>query len=388
MVASRPNPARRAAGTRRRRLAVLVWLIAAIAACDEPPAALSTVTPSDNQSLAVRRLQPHVWLSLGPYPVGNLGCIGGEIAWTSSTLEISKQNSRNDVIKVASLSTPAARVVASAKHGGTLTDALPITGSWIVYLEYQQRNQSSSVDFWYLSAVDWTDGQMIGLASATAGPALKELPWYDAADGRAVWNQLDTVGLPILRIFDFTTHKSVKVPLPAAMLPVEPTISANSVVFVDNGTDPARAEEDFFGRRGSLREFNLATHKLTTLSADPSAWMPRARGDEVVWTALSSSGSSRISAVRMEGGQITSFGSNPVTPSTNGAIAVWYDSQELHFMEYGFAGHHMVELLVGSWSDIRSVFAFCGKRVFFALPPAVDGGSSTIRYVDLPAGQP
>jgi hypothetical protein len=367
---------------------MLVWLIATVASCDAPPAPLSAGPPPDDQSLAVRRLQPHVWLSLGPHSVGNLGCAGDEIAWTTSARDISKQNSRNDVVKVASLSTPAPRVVATAKHGGTLTDALPMTGSWIVYLEYQQHNQSSRVEFWYLSAVDWSGGQVIGLANATEGPALDELPWYDAADGRVVWNQLDSVGLPILKMFDFSTRKSVTVPLPAAMIPVEPTLSANSVVFVDNSTDPARANEDFFGRRGTLRKFDVATHKLTTLSADPSAWMPRARGDEVVWTAISSDGSARISAVHLEGGESTTFGSNPVAPSTDGAVTVWYDSQELHFMEYGLASHHVVELLVGSWPDIRSVFAFCGKRVFFALPPAVDGGMSSIRYVNMPAGQP
>jgi len=291
------------------------------------------------------------------------------------------------VIKVANLTAPDPRVVASARHGGDLTDALRATGSWLVYLEYRQNGQTSSADFWYLNAVNWTNEQLIGLASATSGPALQELPSYDAADGRVVWNQLNSTGESILRMYDLGKGQWTTLPLPATMYPVQPTLSANSVVFVDNSTDPYRAQEDFFSRRGSIRRFDLSTNKITTLSSDPSAWMPQARGDEVIWTAMPSTGPSAVSGVQLEGGPITAFGSDPVAPLTDGSIVVWYDSSDLNFMAFGLSSHHLVDLKIGNWPDIRSVFALCGDRVFFALPPVLDGSSSTIRYFVLPAGQ-
>src|ERR1700680_794724 len=160
--------------------------------CDQSASTSPTPAPSASNKLAIHQLQPRDWVRLGPYGVGNLGCDGQEVAWSSSTQPISKQIARSDVIKVASQTSPQPKVVASAKHGGTLTDSVPVTGAWLVYLEYQQHQNTSSADFWYLNAVDWTDGQTIELASATQGAGLQGLPWYDAANGRAVWDQLNS----------------------------------------------------------------------------------------------------------------------------------------------------------------------------------------------------
>lgn len=384
MVVDRLNPVRHAAGARAGRIAALVLLlVTGLTGCNQPAATASTPTPSASDQSAVDHLQPHDWLRLGPYGVGNLGCDGQEVAWSTSTQPISKQNSRNDVIKVAGQTSPQPRVVASAKHGGTLTDSVPVTGSWLVYLEYQQHGNSATVDFWYLTAVDWSNGQTIELASATQGAGLGELPWYDAANGRAAWNQLNSAGASIIRVHDFTSGATATLPLPASMYPVQPTISVDAVIFVDNSTDPARAHEDFFGRRGSLRRFDLATQKLSTLSSDPTAWMPEARGTEVVWTVMPSTGTPTVAGVRLGGGGVTTYGSNPVTPETDGSIVVWYDSHTLKFMEYRLQKSKLVALQLGTYQDPRSVSALCGTRLFFALPPVVDGGSSTIRYVDL-----
>jgi hypothetical protein len=385
VVADRQHPVGNAAGVRAGRIAALGLLVASMPACAQPITSQPTSTPLASNQSAIDHLQPIDWLRLGPYGVGNLGCDGQEVAWSTSTQPISKQNSRNDVIEVASKASPQPKLVVSATHGGDLTDSVPITGSWLVYLEYQQHQNSASVDFWYLNAVDWVNGQTIELAGATQGAGLGELPWYDAANGRAVWNQLDSAGKPIIRMHDFTTGATTTLPLPSSMYPVQPTTTASSVIFVDNSTDPDRAHEDFFGRRGSLRRFDLTTQKLSTLSSDSTAWMPEARGNEVVWTAMPSGQPPSVSAIPLGGGTITMLGSNPVAPQTDGSIVVWYDSHALTFMEYGLQKSRLVELHVGSYQDPRSVAALCGKRLFFALPPAVDGGTSTIRYVDLPS---
>jgi hypothetical protein len=345
--------------------------------CFEPPGSATPSTP-----LGVVNLQSHDWLSLGPYAVGNLGCGDEVVAWSTSTVPISKTSNTNDILKVASVATGRARTVAHASHGGTLTDLVPVTGSWVVYLEYRQHLQTSSADYWYLNAANWNTGAIIELAATTSGTGLHELPWYDAADGRAVWDQLDSAGRAILRLHDFQTGESTTLPIPSGMYPVQPTISGNSIVFVDNSTDPNRAHEDFLGRRGSLRRLDLVTQSITTLSAAPSAWMPLARGGEVVWTNMSSTGPTSVSGVSMNGGSIKNFGSDPVTPVTDGARVVWYDSDTLRFATYGLHTGKLLQLQVGNWQDVRSVFALCNGRLFFALP--ADSGSNTIRYVDLP----
>lgn len=384
MVGAGPQTARQVVGrVIAGSLAVVVATQLAGCAQSQPAQATPSSSLSPTTTSGVAQLEPHDWVRIGPYGVGNLGCGDQVLAWTTGTQPISKVNHRNDVIEIRSLNGGAARVIASAKHGGTLTDSVPITGSWLVYLEYQQHLQTSSADFWYLDAANWTTGQVIGLASATAGAPLGELPWYDAADGRAAWNQLDANGTEALRIYDFNSGESTRLTLPAGMYPVQPTISGSSVVFVDNSTDPERAHEDFLGRHGSLQRFDLQTGQVATLSGDPTAWMPRAGGGEVVWTVVSKG---VVSGVSLSGGPVRTFGgSNPITPQTNGTVVVWYDSRALRFMAFGLKDGRLTELQVGNWPDMRSVFALCNNRLFFALPPALDGDSSTIRYVDLTA---
>jgi hypothetical protein len=83
----------------------------------------------------------------------------------------------------------------------------------------------------------------------------------------------------------------------------------------------------------------------------------------------------------MAGGTVKTFGVDPPEPQTNGSIVVWYDFATLHFMAFNLKENRLVELQIGTWADVRSVFALCGNRLWFALPPG--NGSSTIRYVDL-----
>jgi hypothetical protein len=376
------NRARRAVGHSAGRAVVLAAFAVGLASCDVTPAASPSASPVATPLATTEVLAYHDWLKLGPYGVGDLGCDGQELAWSSGSQPISKQNSLEDVIRVANQSEPTSKVIAFAKHGGTLTDVVAVTGAWVVYMEYQQHGQGSSVDFWYLTAVDWANGNVLQLASATSGLALQELPWYDASGGKAVWDQLDSNGAPVLHMYDFAAGQTTTLPIPAAMYPVQPAISGNSVVFVDNSTDPDRGHEDFLSRRGTLRRFDVTKHDITTLSTDSSAWMPRARGGDVIWTAMPGQGPSALLEVRLDGGGISTLGSNPVAPLTDGSRVVWYDSHALRFITYGLRTHHTTDLQIGTWQDMRSVFALCGSRLFFALPEAIEG-SSTLRYADL-----
>jgi hypothetical protein len=359
-------------------------LIAGIGACNEQPALLPTSAATSTPAEIAIGLPVQNWLALGQYGVGNLGCPVGGLVWTTGSQPITKQNHRNDLLEFSARAGSQPRSIATATHGGTLTDALPSSGPWVVYLEYQQQGLSTNANFWYLNAVNTSSGAVVVLAGATTAAQLTELPWYDAGDGHAVWNQLDANGLEVLRLFDFSTEQSTTLPLPTNMSPVEPAISGNSVVFVDNATDPNRAREDFFGRRGSLRKYDLATNKVTTLSSDPTAFAPRISNGTVVWTTTSL-GPDVVASTALQGGPVRIVGGQgPITPQTNGSIIAWYDSGTHHFMTYALKSGKISLLQVGTWPDVRSVFAVCGNRLFFALPPATDGGNSSVRYVDLP----
>jgi hypothetical protein len=369
----------------RRVASPLVVLVAAVqlGACVEQ--APSSASPPLNPVPTAGAFQfpAQDWLELGPHGVGNLGCNTGEFAWTTGTQPITK-TSVSDVVEMSSRTNAQPKVVASANHGGTLTDAVPISGSWLVYLEYQQQGQSQFANFWYLDAVNWTTGSVVELARATSGIGLTELPWYDAGDGHAVWNQLDASGKEVLRLYDFTTGQSSTLSLPSGMSPFEPAVSGSAVVFVDNSTDPSRTREDFLGRRGSLRRYDLLTNQVSTLDADPTAFMPRVNNGEVVWTDIAATSAATVAAIPLSGGKVSNIGgSQPVTPQTNGSIVIWYDSATMHFMAFGLKTGRVAQLQVGTWADVQSVFALCGNQLFFALPPASDGGNSTIRLVDL-----
>lgn len=367
-----------------RRLAIIALpLTIGLPACGASSTGLSSTPYATTPALVSIHLASQDWLTLGAYGVGNIGCDGRELAWTTSSKPISKLNSNNDLVEVSDQENVKPMVAASATHGGDLTDAVPITGKWLVYMEYRQREQSSTLDFWYLNAVDWTTGQTIALASATNGPQLLALPWYDASNGLAVWDQLDSASLSVLRVHDFASGKTITLSLPVNMYPVQPTVSNGAIVFVDNSTDPNRAHEDFFGQRGSLRSYDLKTGSTTTLSDDPTAWMPRARGGEVTWTIMPTAGAIQTAAMSTQGGAVTALGGSPVTPMTNGSTVFWYDSHDLRFIAYRLSDHRRTNIQVGAWPDLRSVFALCGNKVFFALPEALEG-SSVIRYINLP----
>jgi hypothetical protein len=224
----------------------------------------------------------------------------------------------------------------------------------------------------------------VDLASATAGTALNALPRYSAADGRAVWDQLDANGEAVLRMYDFATRLTTTLPLPAGAYPVNPVISGDQVVFVDNSTDPSRANEDWLGRRGSLRRFDIRTGQTSTLDAEPTAFMAQIAGGQVVWLAVPQLQSQEaVKTVPLSGGKVRMIGYYQGIPETNGSIVVWYDPQHHRFLALGLKDNRLVPLQVAGWPDPGSEFALCGNRLYFAIAPASDADTSTIRYVDL-----
>jgi hypothetical protein len=368
------------------RVATMVALAIAMTGCEQgqtvaaPSDSLSppTTTPTPTHLIA------KTLVALGPRGVGSLDCGVGNIAWPTDSKPIVNQIvPRRDIVEVVPLEGGQPRVVATAKHGGDLDSPVPIAEPWLVYIEYQQHLQSSSANFWFLNAVNLTTGRLVSLASATAGRPLEELPRYAVSDGRAVWDQLDAAGTPVLRLHDFGSGLTTTLGLPTGAYPVNPAIAADQVIFVDNSTDPNSSQEDWLGRRGSLRRYDISTGQTTTLDADPSAYAVQTAGSQVVWLAIPAVGASSIKTVPVTGGPVKVIGNYSGLPQTNGSIVVWYDSQANGFMMFGLQETRLVPLQLGDWPDPQGPYALCGNRLYFAVAPGLDGGTSTVRYVDL-----
>lgn len=326
------------------------------------------------------RLVAHTVVALGPHVVAALDCDSQQVAWPTNSQPIADQQvPHRDAIEVVSLSGGTPRVVARSAHGGDLDSPVPITDSWLVYIEYRQHLNTFSADFWYLSSVNLVTKEVRQLASATAGAELNELPRYSASDGRVVWDQFDPSGAPILRLYDFGSAKESTLDLPPGTFPINPVISQNKVVFIDNSTDPNSASEDWLGRRGSLRLFDIPTGQTTTLDQEPTAFMAQIGGSHVVWFGMPA----QVKTVPLGGGKVTVIGNYSGIPQTNGSIVVWYDSRALGFLVFGLGDGHVTPLQVADWPDPRGNFALCGSRLYFALSPDLEAGTSTIRYVDL-----
>ena len=317
---------------------------------------------------------------VGAHEVAALGCGAQVIAWPTDSQPIANQTvPRRDVVEVVSQSGGQPRVVARAQHGGDLDSPVPITDPWLVYIEYKQHLTTSSAEFWYLNAVNLGTGETRVLASAVSGAELNAVPRYSASSGRAVWDQYDAHGVPVLRLHDFATGQTTTLGLPPGAFPVNPVISGNEVIYVDNSTDPNSSQEDWLGRRGSLRRYNIQDGQVVTLDPEPSAFMAQIGGSQVVWYAVPQ----EVKTVPIGGGSITIIGRYSGIPQTNGSVVVWYDSRALRFMAFGLNNHRMSPLQIGDWPDPRGTFALCGNRLYFALSPDLESPNITIRYADL-----
>jgi hypothetical protein len=366
----------------RRAAALMAMALVSMVGCGTQTTA--TAPPLPSASLPAQRLEPETLSPLGARGVGAINCNAGEVAWPTDSAPIANGIvPRRDVVEVVSANGGQPRIVARAQHGGDLDSPVPIAYPWLVYIEYQQHQESSSADFWYLNAVNLLNGQNRELANATSGPALQALPRYDAADGRAVWDQLDSAGEPELRMYDFATGGSSKVGTPAGTFPVNPAISGNEIVYIDNSTDPNSSKEDWLGRKGSLRRYDIPTAVTTTLDADPSAYAVQASDLQVAWFALPPTGGTSVKTVALAGGRVTVIGNYSGIPQTNGSVVVWYDSHAHRFLAFGLGDSRTAQLQVGSWPDPQGPFALCGNRLYFAVAPGYDGGTSTIRFVSM-----
>ena len=114
--------------------------------------------------------------------------------------------------------------------------------------------------------------------------------------------------------------------------------------------------------------------------------MAQIAGGQVVWFAVPQLQSQEsVKTVPLTGGKVRMIGYYQGIPETNGSIVVWSDAQQHRFLAFGLKDNRLVPLEVAGWPDPGNEFALCGDRLYFAIAPAFDGSTSTIRYVDLTA---
>lgn len=326
----------------------------------------------------------HPVLPLGPFGVGSLACNGRTIAFSTSS---APRQSRNDVIKVAGTDGSNVRVVGRATHGGTLTDAVPLSADWILFLEYAQAGDGSNASFWYLNAANLHDGQLVALAAATALPGTLELPTYALSGNQVLWAQVAPDGSQALFTQDLGVGATTRVPLPAYMRPFSPSIVGSTAVFVDDETSgPVSADVQ---RGGSLKRIDLGTAGIRSLEK-PVVYAPITNGSEVIWTTDAQDplhpGAGLVWSpviASIDGGQQRRLAAVGDLTLLSDEFAAWPDHETRDIFAYRINSGRLAEIRVAGRDDLRAVLALCGSTLLYALPPEVDGDQSVIRSMDL-----
>ena len=372
---------------------VLALAVILVTGCQTAPQGQPSTPPSGSATglagglptpTLVTITSEHPVLRLGPFGVGNLACNGQTMAFSTSS---APRQSRNDLIKVAGMDGSNVHVVARATHGGTLTDAVPVSADWVVFLEYAQAGQGASANFWYLNAASLRDGHLVGLASATAPPGALELPTYAVSGNQVLWAQVAPDGSQALLTQDLAVGARSQVPLPAYMRPFSPSIAGSTVVFIDDETSaPASADVQ---HGGSLQRIDLGSASIRSLER-PVVYAPVTNGKTVIWTTDAQDplhpGPNLVwSPVigSIDGGQPRRLAAVGDLTLLSDEFAAWPDHETRDIFAYRMNSGRLAEIRVAGRDDLRAVLALCGSTLLYALPPEVDGDQSVIRSIYL-----
>lgn len=363
-----------------------------LAACQPTPTG-SPPHPSTSPSPSVSAVasatlvtisSEHQVLDLGPFGVGNLSCDSEVFAFTTSS---GPRQSRNDLIKVANMDGSNIHVVAHAAHGGTLTDAVPVSADWVLYLEYAQAGASSVASFWYLSAANLHSGKVVALASATSPPATSELPTYATSGDRAVWAQMTGDGRQALFAESLHAATAATVALPDSTRPFSPSIAGSTVVFVDDQTSRPTSADEQHG--GVLKRIDLGKVAVQALDATVG-YAPTTNGNDVIWTKDSPDplhpGSSVVWTPLIS--SLTGTGRRQFTEVADytllsDSFAAWPNHESRDLFAYRMNTGRLAEIRMAGRDDLRAVLALCGSTLLYVLPPDVDGDRSVIRSINL-----
>jgi hypothetical protein len=345
------------------------------------------VSPGSSPRVAI--LPDQIFAELGEYSVGSLGCDDRTVVWTTSSQQ---RQSHLDLVRAAKRSDHTIRVIARTTKGGTVNDDVLVSGSWAVFMEYQQHDQEFTTDFWLLQAVNLTTGQVVQVGSGTQRPTTLELPFYSVSGHTVVWDELEVTGRKVMRIRDLNSASEKILSLPSTMYPTRPKISGDHIVFLDNSTDPGRTTEDFYTRTGKLMLYDLSSGRLKELSSTPQAAQPDYHGGMVVWSGASQdprgASGSFVPDVRLsplDGKPFRIIGGLGDLPLISDSFAIWYDHEQRRLFAYSLGKQQTTILTVTNHTDLKAEYALCGSTLFYALPPDVDGNASRLRYLDLQA---
>jgi len=369
-------------------LASLLLVSALLSGCQSDnahnrPTATGSPTPTGKPSLVV--LPEKIFVDLGPYAVGSIGCDNQTVAWTTSS---QPRTSQLDVVRSVQLSDRSTRVLAQTTGGGTVNDDVVVSGQWVVFMQYQQHNEEFTTDFWKLQAVDISTKRLVPIAAGLQHPTTLELPFYSLSGHTVVWDELEADGRKVLKTLDLASGTSETLRLPTGTYPTRPKISGGQIVFLDNSTDSSRSTEDFYSRTGQLMLYDLATGRIRKLSSTPQAAQPDYHGSVVAWSGTSPDpqGPSVVPDVRLsptDGKPFKIIAGLGDLPLVSDSFVIWYDHEQRALFAYSLESQRSVILTLASHKDLKAEYGLCGHMLFFALSPEVDGDKSRLRYVDL-----
>jgi len=364
----------------------------ALGGCGASPRAHPPGSPPSQVSSVA--LAAQIFLALGPYGVGNLSCDSQTVAWTTSS---QPRSSLNNLVRMAHFPSGSSTIVGQAEYGGTLTSPVEVAGNWVVYLEYLQYGETYTDTFWYLRAANLITGKVLVLAHAQS-PTGTEPPFYSISRDLVVWNQLTPTGHEELMAYNLGKLTARRVPLPSGISPIRPQVAGGSVAFLNTAVNPQAAQEPFFSRGGRPSMVDLRTGRFTQLSQATQAQAISFNGSVVVWSNTMPDPVNPAPAVvpdvrltPLGGGATRVIGAVGYSILLDSTYVVWYDNESARLYAYALSSNREVSITVAGQSDLGGVYALCGDRLFFALPPSAAGpngpldprAQSFLRYVNL-----
>ena len=201
---------------------------------------------------------------------------------------------------------------------------ISMSGSWAAFAVYAQAGQEiSPLASWTVYGVEMTSGRSVVLASGTNATELSELPFPTVGDGFIVWDELMNGGNKVLWRYDTISGSTTQLTLPSGTYPLRPSAAGGSLLFLDNGRDPAHAFETWLGRGGEPLLMDMGSGQITHLASSSVVTRAVLTPSRAVWVNGSTTGAPAyvIQEVTIPGGAIRTLA------QTTGVTPIWASDQ-------------------------------------------------------------
>jgi hypothetical protein len=219
---------------------------------------------------------------------------------------------------------------------------------------------------WTLYLVNAVSGISQQLATANGVAQLSELPYPTVGNGFVLWDELIAPGQKVLLRYDLTSKTRSQVGVPSGMYPVRPSISGQSLLFLDNSRDPGRAAESWYSRGGEPVLMNLGTGQISYPAPSSVVFEPVLTAARAVWWA----GGSNSDLVQ----ELTLPAGEPQTLAQDTSVTRLWASDHVTIWLSGTRG--AVTARVGDRTAVVAAdltsspggMALCGSQLYYAGP--------------------